>query len=63
MSLILDSSMLIAEERGTWDGRRFAREAIGNQRTAICSITASEFLHGCFHRFFHFKGNYVFAKS
>jgi tRNA(fMet)-specific endonuclease VapC len=48
MSLILDSSVLIADERGTWDGRRFAREVIGTQRTAICAITASEFLHGCF---------------
>ncbi len=47
MSLLLDSSVLIADERGTWDGRRFAREFVGERRTGISAITASEFLHGC----------------
>jgi len=47
MSILLDSSVLIADERGTWDGRRFALEMVGQQSTGISAITASEFLHGC----------------
>jgi tRNA(fMet)-specific endonuclease VapC len=47
MSVLLDSSILIADERGLWDGQRFAREAVGTRRTGISAITASEFLHGC----------------
>lgn len=47
MSLILDTSILIAEERGKWDADRFAQEIIGQRVVGICAITASEFLHGC----------------
>jgi tRNA(fMet)-specific endonuclease VapC len=47
MSIVLDASVLIADERGTWDAARFASEFVGSRRLAICAITASEFLHGC----------------
>ena len=47
MSIILDTSVLIADERGQWDGGRFATEVVGSAQLGICTITASEFLHGC----------------
>lgn len=47
MSIILDTSILIADERGKWDADRFAEEIIGQRLVGISAITASEFLHGC----------------
>lgn len=45
MGLILDSSLLIAEERGKFDMARFLGEFLDEQ-VAISAITASELLHG-----------------
>ncbi len=47
MSIIFDTSILIADERGKWDADRFAKEIVGHRVVGICAITASEFLHGC----------------
>jgi tRNA(fMet)-specific endonuclease VapC len=47
MSIILDTSILIADERGKWDADRFAEEIVGQRVVGISAITASEFLHGC----------------
>lgn len=45
MGLILDSSLLIADERGRFDMRGFLRQFSGVQ-PMIAAITASELLHG-----------------
>jgi tRNA(fMet)-specific endonuclease VapC len=45
MGLILDSSLLIADERGKFDMPGFLRRYSG-QQPAIAAITASELLHG-----------------
>lgn len=46
MNVLLDTSILIADERGAWDAGRFSREIIGDGRPVISAITASEFLEG-----------------
>jgi len=45
MGLILDSSVLIADERGVFDMPGFLRQFPG-QQPVITAITASELLHG-----------------
>ena len=45
MGLILDSSLLIAKERGKFDLAGFL--ATRNEPIALAAITASELLHGC----------------
>ncbi len=45
MGLILDSSLLIADERGKFDMPGFLRQ-FSNVRPIIAAITASELLHG-----------------
>jgi tRNA(fMet)-specific endonuclease VapC len=45
MGLVLDSSILIADERGKFDMPEFLRQASGIQ-PIIAAITASELLHG-----------------
>jgi predicted nucleic acid-binding protein len=45
MGLILDSSLLIADERGKFDMAGFLRQFSGLQ-PVIAAITASELLHG-----------------
>ena len=45
MGLILDASILIADERGKFDMPTFLRSA-GTGQPAIAAITASELLHG-----------------
>jgi len=45
MGLVLDSSILIADERGRFDMPGFLRQANAGQ-PCISSITASELLHG-----------------
>lgn len=45
MGLILDSSILIADERGKFDLPGFLRHARAGQ-PAIAAVTASELLHG-----------------
>ena len=45
MGLILDSSLLIADERGKFDLPGFLRQFSGRQ-PMIAAITASELLHG-----------------
>ena len=45
MGLILDTSVLIADERGRFDMPAFLRHA-GAVQPAIAAITASELLHG-----------------
>jgi tRNA(fMet)-specific endonuclease VapC len=45
MGLILDSSILIADERGKFDMPGFLRQAPAGQ-PAIAAVTASELLHG-----------------
>ncbi|MBI5773217.1 MAG: PIN domain-containing protein [Verrucomicrobia bacterium] len=45
MGLILDSSLLIADERGRFDMAGFLRQFSGLQ-PVIAAITASELLHG-----------------
>ncbi len=45
MGLILDSSLLIADERGKFDLAGFL--ATLDEPVSITAITASELLHGC----------------
>jgi tRNA(fMet)-specific endonuclease VapC len=45
MGLILDSSLLIADERGKFDMSGFLRQ-FSNLQPLIAAITASELLHG-----------------
>ncbi len=45
MGLILDSSVLIASERGLFQFDAFA-ESVGDEEMFIAAITASELLHG-----------------
>jgi predicted nucleic acid-binding protein len=45
MGLILDTSILIADERGKFDMPGFLRQA-GALQPAISAVTASELLHG-----------------
>jgi tRNA(fMet)-specific endonuclease VapC len=45
MGLILDTSILIADERGKFDMRGFLRQ-IATAQPVISAITASELLHG-----------------
>ena len=45
MGLMLDSSLLIADERGKFDMPGFLRQSSGVQ-PALAAITASELLHG-----------------
>ena len=45
MGLILDTSLLIADERGRFDMTGFLRQHLGS-RPIIAAITASELLHG-----------------
>lgn len=45
MGTLIDSSILIAAERGALDLRRLP-QAAGDQQVAIAAITASELLHG-----------------
>lgn len=45
MGLILDSSILIADERGRFDLAGFLRQFPGSQ-PVIAAVTASELLHG-----------------
>ena len=45
MGLILDSSLLIADERGKFDMPQFLRQFPGAQ-PVLAAITASELLHG-----------------
>ena len=45
MGLILDSSLLIADERGQFDMAEFLRQ-FSNAQPVIAAITASELLHG-----------------
>src|SRR4051794_29965357 len=47
MGLILDTSILIADERAKFDMPGFLRQAgVGIRQPAIAAITASELLHG-----------------
>jgi|tagenome__1003787_1003787.scaffolds.fasta_scaffold18737679_1 tRNA(fMet)-specific endonuclease VapC len=45
MGLILDTSLLVADERGKFDMPAFLRQYAGDQ-PLIAAITASELLHG-----------------
>ena len=46
MGLILDSSILIADERGRFDLVGFLQRVVASEEAAITAITASELLHG-----------------
>jgi predicted nucleic acid-binding protein len=48
MGLILDSTILIAAERGVFDLDRFIEAEAPMDTVYISSVTASELLHGCF---------------
>lgn len=47
MGVMLDTSVLIGAERGTFDLPRFLR-SVPDESISIASITASELLHGCY---------------
>ncbi len=47
MGLILDSSVLIAAEKGELNLALLLQTEATNQQVAIAAITASELLHGC----------------
>ena len=46
MNVVLDTSVLIADERGQWDGARFMAEIVVDGLLAMSAISASEFLQG-----------------
>lgn len=48
MGLILDSTILIAAERGVFDLDRFIEGEAPMDTVFISTVTASELLHGCF---------------
>lgn len=48
MSVLFDTSVLIAQERGRWDAIAFNEEVVGDSEAAISAITVSEFLEGVF---------------
>ncbi len=45
---LLDTSVLIADERGQWDLAGFLENHVGNGRVGISAISASEFQEGIF---------------
>ncbi len=47
MGLMLDSSVLIASEKGLLDLGRLVQTEAAQQQVSIAAITASELLHGC----------------
>ena len=48
MSVLFDTSVLIAQERGRWDAIAFNEQVVGDSEAAISAITVSEFLEGVF---------------
>ena len=46
LNVVLDTSVLIADERGQWDGVRFMEEVVEEGSLAIGVISASVFLQG-----------------
>jgi predicted nucleic acid-binding protein len=47
-NVLLDTSVLITDERGQWDAASFNEAYVGEGKTGISAISASEFLEGVF---------------
>jgi len=46
MNVLLDTSVLIAHERGTWDSPAFLENVVGSNRAVISVISVTEFYEG-----------------